>query len=125
MAPTLRTRFPAPPHRLVAVGDLHGDFGAAQRVLKLAGLIDGSDEWSGDDTVLVQTGDVLDRGDGERAIIELLEHIQKQAAKAGGFSICSTAITAPRTWRATFATSRLAASRTPRRVPPPSTTIPH
>ena len=40
--------------RLVAVGDLHGDYGKTQRALRLAGLIDATDHWAGGDTVLVQ-----------------------------------------------------------------------
>lgn len=42
------------PRRLVAVGDLHGDYGKTQRALRLAGLIDATDHWAGGDTVLVQ-----------------------------------------------------------------------
>jgi hypothetical protein len=78
----VKTRWAAA-DRLVAVGDLHGDFGAARRVLELAGLLDGQ-SWSGGKAVLVQTGDVLDRGDGERAIVDLLAKLREQAQKAGG-----------------------------------------
>jgi len=78
----VRTRWPAA-ERVVAVGDLHGDFGATERVLALAGLTkDG--HWSGGKTILVQVGDVLDRGDGERAILELLERLEGEARRAGG-----------------------------------------
>ncbi len=34
--------------------------------------------------MVVQTGDQLDRGDGERAILELLERLEGEARKAGG-----------------------------------------
>lgn len=70
--------------RVVAVGDLHGDLDATRAVLRLAGLIGPDDAWTGGAAVLVQTGDQLDRGDGERAIVDLLERLQKQAAAAGG-----------------------------------------
>lgn len=70
--------------RVVAVGDLHGDLAATRRVLALAGLIDASDRWIGGRTVLVQTGDQLDRGDDERAILHLLERLRDEASKAGG-----------------------------------------
>lgn len=70
--------------RIVAVGDLHGDFEATQKVLRLAGLIDAKGDWSGGKTTLVQTGDVLDRGDGEAKIFALLFKLQAQAPKAGG-----------------------------------------
>lgn len=76
-------RFPAPA-RLVAIGDLHGDIEATRKALRLAGAIDQSDRWIGGELVLVQTGDQLDRGDDEQAILELLASVQRQAAEAGG-----------------------------------------
>jgi hypothetical protein len=51
------------------VGDLHGDRVKAIKALQLARVIARDDEegssWTGGDTVLVQLGDVLDRGDAE------------------------------------------------------------
>ena len=76
-------RFPAPP-RLVAIGDLHGDIEATRKALQLAGAIDQNDHWIGGELVVVQTGDQLDRGDDEQAILELLARIQREAAAAGG-----------------------------------------
>ena len=70
--------------RIVAIGDLHGDFAAARRVLRLAGAIDAQDRWRGGKLVVVQTGDQLDRGDGERAIVELLVRLHTEAWQAGG-----------------------------------------
>jgi hypothetical protein len=81
-APT-STRLPAPA-RLVAIGDLHGDFEATRAVLRLAGATDAQDRWIGKDLMVVQTGDQLDRGDGERKILELLERLQAEAKAAGG-----------------------------------------
>ncbi len=72
------------PARLVAIGDLHGDIGAARRALQRAGAIDAHDRWIGGAMGVVQLGDVLDRGDGERAIIDLFERLEKDAAAAGG-----------------------------------------
>jgi len=72
------------PGRIVAVGDLHGDLSAARAALRLAGAIDSTDTWIGGDLVLVQTGDILDRGDDEEAIFRLFEDLQAQAAAAGG-----------------------------------------
>jgi calcineurin-like phosphoesterase family protein len=74
----------AAPERLVAIGDLHGDLAATRRVLKLAGAIDGKDAWIGGNLVVVQTGDAVDRGDDDRAILDLLERLKGEAAKAGG-----------------------------------------
>ena len=72
------------PGRIVAIGDLHGDLSAARAALRLAGAIDSADSWIGGDLVLVQTGDILDRGDEEEAIFRLFEDLQEQAAAAGG-----------------------------------------
>ena len=79
------TRYPAAT-RIVAFGDLHGDLGATIEVLKLAGAIDDDPGrgWIGGDLVVVQTGDQLDRGDDERAILDLLVRLSREAAAAGG-----------------------------------------
>jgi hypothetical protein len=77
------TRVPMP-ERVVAVGDLHGDLDATKRALRLGGLIDATDRWIGGKAVLVQTGDLLDRGDDEQAIIDLLERLEDEAKRAGG-----------------------------------------
>ncbi len=74
----------APPRRIVAIGDLHGDLEATRAALRLAGLIDDRDRWRGGDTILVQTGDQLDRGDDEREILELFDRLELEATAAGG-----------------------------------------
>ncbi len=74
----------AAPARLVAIGDLHGDLAATRQVLRLAGLIDAEDRWIGGETVLVQVGDEIDRGDDDRAILDLFERLAEQAHAAGG-----------------------------------------
>jgi hypothetical protein len=76
-------RFPAP-KRLVAIGDVHGDLDATRAALRLAGAIGDGDRWVGGDLVLVQVGDQLDRGDGERPIVELFDELAAQSSKAGG-----------------------------------------
>jgi len=72
------------PARIVAIGDLHGDLEASRTALRLAGAIDASDQWIGGDLVVVQTGDILDRGDGEPEIIELFQRLKAESAAAGG-----------------------------------------
>jgi hypothetical protein len=72
------------PKRLVAIGDLHGDLGAARAALRAARAIDAQDRWIGGDLVVVQTGDVLDRGDDEQAILDLLARLEREARAAGG-----------------------------------------
>jgi hypothetical protein len=72
------------PARLVAIGDVHGDVDALHAVLRLAGAIDANDHWSGGAMWIVQTGDLLDRGDTERAILDLVARLETEAASAGG-----------------------------------------
>lgn len=77
------TRIPAPA-RLVAVGDLHGDLDATRAALRIAGAIDQADHWAGKDMMLVQLGDEVDRGDGERAILDLFDRLAAEAKEKGG-----------------------------------------
>src|SRR5947209_9599359 len=48
----------ASPQRIVAVGDLHGDYAAWQHIARAAGLIDASGHWAAGKTILVQMGDI-------------------------------------------------------------------
>jgi calcineurin-like phosphoesterase family protein len=82
---TLSARLSRPaPARLVAIGDLHGDLDHARRAFRLAGAIDDRDRWVGGPLVVVQTGDEIDRGDDDKAILDLVEGLKKQAVAAGG-----------------------------------------
>ena len=83
ISPSLPTRFPDSP-RIVAFGDLHGDLDATRRALRLAGAIDEQDHWIGGKLVVVQTGDQIDRGNQEQAILDLFVRLAKEAARAGG-----------------------------------------
>lgn len=75
---------PATVHRIVAVGDLHGDFAAWRAITKAAGLTDSRGRWTGGETVLVQTGDVVDRGPDGLKIINDLMRLQREAEHAHG-----------------------------------------
>ncbi|XP_051134596.1 shewanella-like protein phosphatase 1 [Andrographis paniculata] len=76
----------APGRRIVAVGDLHGDLEKARYALRMADVLssDGQDSWVGGQTVLVQLGDILDRGEDEIAILSLLKSLDIQAKASGG-----------------------------------------
>jgi Calcineurin-like phosphoesterase len=74
----------APPARIVAVGDVHGAGTAFVSILQKAGLIDADRRWSGGTTILVQTGDLFDRGQEVRQVIDLLMALESQASAAGG-----------------------------------------
>jgi hypothetical protein len=47
--------------RIVAVGDLHGDFRNARKVLEMSGVVDEEGKWTGNVDFFVQTGDIIDR----------------------------------------------------------------
>lgn len=85
-APTAAAPAPAPwdGRRVVAVGDLHGDLDNAVATLAMLGVVDASGHWSGGDAVLVQTGDVVDRGDDSRAVLAWLRQLEAEAPAAGG-----------------------------------------
>ncbi len=71
--------------RIVAVGDVHGDYEQFVRTLRAAGIIDQTNKWIGGKTHLVQTGDVPHRGPDSRKAMDLLMRLEKQAKKAKGF----------------------------------------
>jgi hypothetical protein len=70
--------------RVVAVGDVHGDYAQLVTVLRDAGLVDAQLAWSGGRTHLVQTGDRIDRGVDSRKVMDLFMRLEKEAKKAGG-----------------------------------------
>ena len=74
----------APPPRIVAVGDLHGDYSAWMDIARAAGLVDASNHWAGGKTTLVQLGDVTDRGADSLKIIRSLQQLQAEAPRSGG-----------------------------------------
>jgi len=71
--------------RVVAIGDLHGDYEQYINVMRSAGLINRKGKWTGGTTHLVQTGDITDRGAHSRKIIDHLVKLAKQAEKNGGY----------------------------------------
>jgi hypothetical protein len=47
--------------RIIALGDIHGDYNLCIRLLKLGKVIDDNLNWIGNDTIVVQIGDQIDR----------------------------------------------------------------
>ena len=72
------------PQRIVAIGDLHGDYDAWRAIIRQARLVDAKGKWSGGGARLVQMGDVVDRGPDSLKIIRDLQRLQKEAPKRGG-----------------------------------------
>lgn len=63
---------------LWTVGDIHGDLRKAIASLEAAQVLQeqqGQVKWSGGDTVVVQLGDVLDRGDSEIGQSGVVHHV--------------------------------------------------
>lgn len=91
--------------RVVAVADLHGDWNHTVTILRAAGLaefpVEGQEDealssvrppfgryrgvrWVGGDATLVQTGDIVDRGDHARDIYAAFAELRRQAGQHGG-----------------------------------------
>jgi hypothetical protein len=71
--------------RIVAIGDIHGDYDQYRAVMRMTGLLDESGAWIGGKTHLVQTGDIPDRGPDSFKILLELKQLQPRARKAGGY----------------------------------------
>jgi hypothetical protein len=74
---------------VISIPDVHGDYEGLVIILRKAGLITeapGTD-WIGGNAVLVQTGDVMDRGDEWDDCLRLLAKLHHQAPGAGGLVI--------------------------------------
>lgn len=84
--------------RIISIGDIHGDWLATIRAFKVAGLIDNKNNWIADppDTVVIQVGDILDRGrenmtsdeNSEKKILHFFDSMNKKAKKFGGGVYC-------------------------------------
>lgn len=81
---------------IFVVGDLHGDFQNTLTILKAAGLVSTVNpnersqtfrnqfQWTGRNNVVVQMGDIVDRGPDSPLIYELFEILRNQAKHYGG-----------------------------------------
>jgi len=81
ISPTAQGRAPA---RLVAIADVHGAYPQLVALLQSVRLIDTRLRWIGGSALLVQTGDVIDRGAQSRECLDLLMALETQAPKNGG-----------------------------------------
>jgi len=65
--------------RIVAVGDIHGDYDKLVKVLRHAKLINSRNNWIAHDTILIQLGDLFDFTNDVRKILDLFLKIKDQA----------------------------------------------
>ncbi len=70
--------------RVVAVGDIHGDYDSLVAILQAAGLVDSKAKWSGGRATLVITGDFFDRGPDVRPVLDLLMKLEREASRRRG-----------------------------------------
>lgn len=70
--------------RIVALSDIHGQYGLLVRLLRANGVIDAQNRWALGAATLVVAGDVFDRGPQVTEAFWLLYGLQQQAAAAGG-----------------------------------------
>jgi hypothetical protein len=81
--------------RIIAIGDIHGDFDALVKSLLKSGVVNNRGDWTGGSTVVVQLGDVLDRGGRssgvdstngleEVQVLYYLYQLNRKAKDAGG-----------------------------------------
>lgn len=86
-----KAKIPAVP-RIIVIGDIHGDWAALKSALKVAGVTNHHNDWTGGETHVVQVGDLVDRavrgggGDekSEGKIIRHLIHLKQLAQRGGG-----------------------------------------
>lgn len=70
--------------RFIAVGDVHGRLEPFVNILRHAGLVNAYSDWCGGTAHLLQIGDTVDRGPHSLQVDDILDRLQRQAAKAGG-----------------------------------------
>lgn len=82
---------------IIAIGDVHGDYNAVVQSLLITRVVNIKLNWIAGNSILVQMGDILDRGgrgttykdeDSEIKIIYLFKRLKKQAKKKGGDVVC-------------------------------------
>jgi hypothetical protein len=65
--------------RVVAIGDLHGNYVGFRKILLDMGLIDKRGHWKAQNTHLIQLGDILGRGGEPGKIFKLLRKLEEEA----------------------------------------------
>lgn len=70
--------------KVFIIGDVHGEYHGFAAALIHARLMNPELEWAGKKNILVQIGDIIDRGFYPLQVDALLDTLQKEAKKAGG-----------------------------------------
>jgi len=70
--------------RIVAIGDVHASYDKFLALLRGTGLVDEGSNWTGGTAHLVLAGDLVDRGQDDRKVMDLAMRLQTEAKAAGG-----------------------------------------
>lgn len=71
--------------RIIAVGDVHGDLAQLRALLEMANVINDEAAWiDRSNTVVVQMGDLLDRGPHDKGVMDFVMQLQSEAPTHGG-----------------------------------------
>ena len=70
--------------RIVAIGDVHASYDKFVALLSGTGLVDGGLKWTGGTSHLALVGDLVDRGQDDRKVMDLVMRLQPEAKAAGG-----------------------------------------
>ena len=84
MLPTAHQGQASPDQEIVVIGEVQGAANTVASFLEHLDLIDSDHHWSGGDTILIQTGDLIDDGEHVRAALDLFMRLQEEAAATGG-----------------------------------------
>jgi len=71
------------PNRVVAIGDIHGDFDALLRILHGMKIVGADGQWVADGTRLILMGDINDRGPESVTVMDFLIGLESDAQRAG------------------------------------------
>ncbi len=77
------TRIDSTNKRVFAIGDLHGDLNATIRILEGIGAINSDGHWIGRNLIVVQLGDLIDRGTEDYEVLSLIERLENEAPDWG------------------------------------------
>jgi hypothetical protein len=73
-----------PPPPVYIIGDVHGQLNPLVKLLRQAHLIEEHLSWRGGNAIVWFIGDLVDRGPDSVAVLDLVMHLQGQAAHAQG-----------------------------------------
>jgi hypothetical protein len=66
---------------IIVISDIHGEYRGFIELLNHSKAIDSSDNWKAKNKILIQMGDVIDRGSRSLQVYDLLDILQTQAKK--------------------------------------------